>query len=358
MADLQDYKCPACGGALLFDSGLQKMKCPFCESVFAVEEVKTRDAELENEAANPQVNVQTGGWSQEEQSGLWVYSCQSCGGEIVGDETMAATSCPYCNNPVVVRGQFTGALRPDYIIPFKLDKNRAVEALKRFYKGRVFLPKSFKDQNKINEIKGIYVPFWLYSGTAQGDINYEMKNIRTWQDSTYNYTETKFYRAIRKGSLQFGYVPVDASRKMEDDLMDSIEPYNMGEAVHFQTAYMAGYLADKYDLDANSCVGRANVRVKSSTESAFARTVTGYNSVSRLSSIVQFTDVSVNYILLPVWMLVTKWQGKEYTFAMNGQTGNLMGKLPIDKKKKWGWFAGIAAAIALLLFPIVYAILG
>ena len=346
MAELQEYKCPACGGPLAFDSDLQKMKCPFCESVFTIEDIKTTDATLTEEMTGPDaVNTDSMHWDATEEGEFLTYSCQSCGAEIVADKTTGATHCPYCNNPVVMRGQFSGSLRPDLIIPFKLNKEHAKAELKKFYRGRFFLPKTFKSENKINEIRGLYVPFWLYSGESKANIEYKATKIRTWSDSKYNYTETKTYRILRKGAVRFSNIPVDGSKKMPNDLMDSIEPYSVADASSFQTAYMAGYVADKYDEDAQQCIPRANTRVENSTKSVFAGTVTGYHSVTPKHSIVKFGDVSVKYILLPVWMLITSWQGGTYTFAMNGQTGKMMGKLPINQKKKWGLFAAIMAVL-------------
>ena len=327
MADLYEYKCLACGGALAFDVGLQKLKCPYCDSVFDAEQMNK--AGEEGKASDAQSSV----WTQEEQSGLLVYSCKSCGGEIIADANTGATSCPYCNNPVVMTGQFSGTLRPDSIVPFKLDKKSAIAALKRHYNKRPFLPSLFKAQNKLDEIKGIYVPFWLFSAKVQADIEFTAKTIRRWSDSDYNYTETKNYRVIREGAIQYNDIPVDASLKMPDDLMNSLEPYNMNEAASFNTAYMAGYLADKFDVEKESSVQRANKRMATSTENTFGESVTGFDSKAINKSDIRFSDVSAKYTLLPVWLLVTSWNNNQYTFAMNGQTGKFIGELPVDKKK-------------------------
>ena len=192
---------------------------------------------------------------------------------------MAATSCPFCGNPVVLMGQFKGDLRPDYIIPFKLDKKAAKAGFEKHLSGKRLLPKVFKSQNHIEEIKGVYVPFWLFDTDAKAKIRYRATTVRTWSDSEYDYTETSHFMVHRGGSIGFERVPVDGSSKMADDLMESIEPYNFEDAVDFQTAYLAGYMADKYDVTAEQSIERANERVKQSTEDVFADTVTGYATV-------------------------------------------------------------------------------
>ena len=163
MAGLQEYKCPCCGGAIAFDSKIQKMKCPYCDTEFEMDALKGYDAELQNEQTDDMEWDTSAGseWQEGETDGLRTYVCKSCGGEIVGDANMAATSCPFCDNPIVMMGQFAGALKPDLVIPFKLDKKAAKEGLKKHLTGKRLLPKIFKDQNHIDEIKGVYVPFWV-----------------------------------------------------------------------------------------------------------------------------------------------------------------------------------------------------
>ena len=237
MAVLQEYKCPCCGGAIAFDSSLQKMKCPYCDTEFEMETLASYDNELKNEPAENMAwnDVAGAEWQDSETEGLLSYVCKSCGGEIVGEKTTAATSCPFCGKPVVMMGQFSGSLKPDYVIPFKVDKKAAKAALKLHYGGKRLLPKVFKDQNHIAEIKGIYVPVWLFNADADANIRYKATKVRAWSDSNYNYPETSFYAISRGGKIGFERVPVDGSTKMDDALMESIEPYDFTGAVDFQT---------------------------------------------------------------------------------------------------------------------------
>jgi len=291
-------------------------------------------------------------WQPGEADGLRVYVCQSCGGEIVGDETTGATNCPFCDNPVVMMGQFSGALKPDYVIPFRHDKKAAVEALKKHYLGKRLLPKVFKDENRLEEVKGIYVPFWLFDANADANIRYKASRVRHWSDSQYNYTETSYYAVLRAGKIGFERVPVDGSSKMDDTLMESIEPFDFSQAVDFQTAYLAGYLADKYDVDADQSIDRANDRIRVSTEEAFRKTVTGYTSVMAENTNISLSDGQAKYALFPVWILNTTWNGEKYTFAMNGQTGKFVGDLPVDKKAYRRWLFGLTGAISAAAFLI------
>lgn len=359
MAALQEYKCPACGGAIAFDPGIQKMKCPYCDTEYEVETLKEFDEILKEEQPdNMRWEAPAGSqWQEGEIQGMMVYSCNSCGGEIVADETTSATACPYCDNPVVVMGQLQGVLRPDYIIPFKLDKKAATEALKKHLLGKRLLPKVFKDQNHIDEIKGLYVPFWLFDAVADGNIRYRASRVDFFSDHEYNYTRTSYYSLVRKGTANFEKVPVDGSTKMDDELMESIEPFDFKEAVDFQTAYLAGYLSEKYDVKEEESIEKANARIRQSMEDELLATITGYQDVAAEHSSIQLSHGSAKYALYPVWLLNTTWKGQKYTFAMNGQTGKFVGDLPLDKGAYWKYFGLVAVAASGIIYGLANLIL-
>ena len=354
MSVLQQYKCPCCDGAIEFDSSSQRMKCPYCDTEFDVEALLAYGSG-DQEGRGVELDVEPSGqWQVGETEGLRVYACNTCGGEIVTDETTGATECPFCGNPVVMSGQFAGDLKPDLVIPFKVDKKTAIAALSKHYEGKKLLPKVFKDQNHIQEVKGLYVPVWLFDADADARITYKASRIHRWSDSQYNYTETNYYAVVREGSLDFANVPVDGSTKMDDTLMESVEPFDLKESVDFKTAYLSGFLADKYDVDAHSSVRRANERMKRSTEDAFAESVMGYSTVIPVSSHVDLQNGKAKYALLPVWILNTKWNGKTFSFAVNGQTGKTVGDLPMDKGAYCRWFFGIAGAVSAAIFGLSY----
>ena len=375
---ITNYQCPACTGPLHYSESLGKLKCDYCgteyevaeiEAMYAKKEEKSVEAQKKAEKETEQKKQQQAkaaeeGWDTSDISDNWgkdaagmkSYNCPSCGAELICDETTAATSCPYCGNPTVVPGQFSGVLKPDYVIPFKLDKKAAKERLKKHLTGKRLLPKAFKSENHISEVKGIYVPFWLYDTDADADIRYRATKTRFWSDSDYDYTETSYYAVHRSGSLGFDHVPVDGSASMENDLMESIEPFDFKEAVDFQTAYLAGYFADKYDVTASECEKRANERIRRSTEAAFRDTVRGYASVVPENTSIRLHNGTTKYALYPVWILQTKWKGDNYIFAMNGQTGKFVGNLPTDKNAFARWFLGTTGVVGVITYIILYLI--
>ncbi len=348
MSSLLNYVCPSCDGKIEFNASLQKMKCPYCDTEYdisALEELsEAKNEEKIKEDVFDWNNTEGNSWSETEKAGLVSYLCNTCSGEIVTDATTAATSCPFCGNPVVFTQQLHGLLKPDVVIPFRLDKNQAMEAYKKHITGKKLLPDIFKDKNHIDEIKGIYVPFWLFDASVEGDAQYKATRVRHWSDANYNYTETSHYSVFRGGNMAFAKIPVVGSSKMSDDLMESIEPYNFADAVDFNTAYLSGFFADKYDVDVNESIKRANERIRQSTIDTLAASVQGYSTVTPAGCNVNMTAGSSKYALYPVWLLNTTFEGERYTFAMNGQTGKFVGNLPMDKKKYKKYFA-ISAVI-------------
>lgn len=358
MAAIQVYKCPCCGGAIVFDSTTQKMKCPFCDTGFEMATLASYDSELKCDQDDDMTwdTAAVEQWQGGGANGSYPYVCQSCGGEITCDENTAAAFCPFCGDPVIMTERASGTLRPDLVIPFQLDKGAAKTALKKHYEGKRLLPKVFKDQGHIDEIKGVYVPFWLFDASVQVDARYKATKVHRWSDDSYDYKETAFYSVSRRGILKFENVPVDGSTKMPDDLMDSIGPYDHSKAVSFQTAYLAGYLASKYDVSADQCALRANERIRKSAEDAINATVNGYESVTKEAGSIRSYDPKIRYALLPVWLLSTRWNGQDYLFAMNGQTGKLVGDLPVDKAACRKWLFGLTGIIGTALFAFSYLI--
>ena len=362
MADkTTNYQCPACTGPLHFDGASGKLVCDYCGSAYEVADIEARyaqkqasaDAAAETEARKAEKARSTAAegpvWSEAEAAGLSSCSCPTCGAELVCDETTAATTCPYCGNPTVLGGKLSGKLKPEYVLPFKLEKKDAIAQLTKYYKGKAFLPKAFKSQNHIAEIQGVYVPFWLYDAQADARGSYEGQITESHREGDYVVTTTQHYDVRREGSAAFQKVPVDGSSKMPNSHMDAIEPFDYSDLKPFSTAYLPGFLADRYDEDAKTCLSRAQSRMETSTAQALHATITGYSELHPLAENIHVNVKKAHYALLPVWMLHTRWNGKDFLFAMNGQTGRLIGDLPVDKRRVAAWFAGISLPLMAVL---------
>ncbi len=341
-----NYQCLSCGGPLRFDSSRGVLTCDHCDSSFAPEAVEEAYAARQQQA-DARAGLATDGVTD-------AYTCSSCGAQLVYDGVTAISNCPYCGNPAVVPGILAEDFKPDLIIPFKLERDAATKALEEHYKGKKFLPKEFVGQSKIQEIQGVYVPFWLYNAQASGKAWYEAKDTRVFKQGDYQITETDYYDVYRSGSMDFERIPVDGSSRMPDAHMDAIEPFNYEELRPYSVAYLPGFLASRYDENVDECRSRAEKRVESSVEQALADTVSGYGTVSCTHSEVDVQWKDALYALFPVWMLTTQWNDESFLFAMNGQSGKLIGNLPVSKAKVAAWFFGIFALAAAVFAAIVF----
>ena len=353
MADqsLLSFKCPSCGAPLTYDTDAGDFNCSYCDSHFDFETVKNADVNAEQPFDWGDYNQNV---SQEVLEGTVSYVCKSCGAEIVADATTAATRCPYCDNVVLMEPNLSGFIKPNGVIPFQIDQKGLADRIKAFCKGKWLLPGNFVTENKIKEIQGIYVPFWLFDCGCDGNVTYETTKLRHWSDSSYNYTETSYYYATVDGAMSFARVPVDGSVKMDDALMDSLEPFDYSKLVDFAPGYLSGFLADRFDVNVEASLPRADARVKQSVDNVFRRKLTEFNSVTRMASNLKLTDPSVKYVLLPVYLITSKYAGKPYQFAGNGQTGKVIGSLPVSKGKFWAFLLGFGALFSAIAFVIAW----
>ena len=346
-ATVMEYKCPCCNAGLVFGQSEQQLKCPYCDNVFDLE---TARAYTESQCTPESTDFQweeaaSEQWNQEEQSRIRSFLCQSCGGELITDEHTAATFCPYCGNPTILPGRLSGGVKPDGVIPFQTGKEDAKAAFLKLCKGKPLLPKFFTQEQQVEKIMGIYVPFWLYDCTAQLQGSYKATRTHTWSDSRYFYTKTDHYLLNRQASAAYSGIPMDGSSKMEDAFMESIEPYDYSRLVEFDTAYLSGFFADKYDVPSESGQDRIRSRVENAMNDRVQQSTLGYATVVPTTQNLSIQHSRAKYVLLPVWILNTKYKGETYTFAMNGQTGKITGSFPVCPRRSATWFAGICAAV-------------
>lgn len=356
-SNVLEFKCPCCNAALIFGADSQNLKCEYCDTAFEIDAINAYNESLDDQCQDSfsWENLNKTEWHPNEVHAIQAFLCPACGGEIITDENTAATFCPFCGNPTIVPSRMSGTLRPDFLIPFKTDKEDASSAFLRLCKGKLLLPKNFLSEQRMEKITGIYVPFWLYSCDTNFKGSYKATRIHRWSDSRYNYTKTDHFLLRRSAESHFSRIPMDASLKMDNSFMESLEPFDYQDLQEFNMAYLSGFFADKYDVPSSQGEERIRQRVEHTIQEELKKTTMGYSTVMPSAHSLQIEHSKVQYILLPVWMLNTRYKEKIYTFAMNGQTGKMTGEFPICVKKATGYFAGICIAVTLLatLFQII-----
>lgn len=331
MGKVLDNQCPCCGAVLHYNASLLKFKCEYCGNEFNIKDLKKiQDTTLKED------------YKEDEKDINYVeYHCSNCGAEIIADEQTAATFCLYCGNTAILKNKLSGEFKPSKIIPFAKDKEEAVKAFIGLSKGRPFMPKSFNSKENIEKITGLYVPFWLFDVNTGGQVNAVGTKVTHWSVGDTRYTKTSYYDLVRKGTMQFKQIPVDGSTRFNDDLMNSLEPFFFNRLVEYNHAYLSGFLAEKYDVLEQDAYESAEKRAIISSESVMLNSMVNYNTKQVTSKTISSNKASSEYVLLPIWMVNVKYKDAYHTFAMNGQTGEIVGDIPLNKTKVVLWSIGI-----------------
>lgn len=321
------YKCPNCNADLRFNPKKQGFSCEYCDSFFTPEECKQANEQMQQEQQE-QASV-TDEFAEQNQ----LFICQSCGAELITDSDTTATECLYCHNPVILKGRLSGEYMPSKVIPFKITREEATQIFQDWCKKRKFLPKDFTSKSQLVHLHGVYVPFWVADCHVHGIMHADCRKIKHWTSGNYQYTETSEFDVFREADLDFNGIPADGQSKVDDNLMEAIEPFDYRDTVNFEMAYLSGFLSDKYDVNKVQVFPRVRNRAVNGSDMLLRSSMIGYDSVRVLQSDMNILSTKWQYMLLPVWFMTFHYQGKQYDFAINGQTGKQAGTPPLHTKK-------------------------
>lgn len=353
------FTCPNCGASLVFDPKSQNVKCSHCGTEFKTEDLnKFKESLDKTEQKEINWDEQSKNFTKSEAEKLKVYYCQNCGGNLVTDENTSSTVCPYCGSPVILKERLSGDLKPDYVLPFKQDKSVILDTYYKYVKKHLFVKSDFLNKNELDaKFQGIYVPYWLFTTDTEGSANFRAEIVTSWSDSDYVYTKTSHYALYRAGQISYDHLPHDASSRMPDALMESVEPFYFKNAKPFSAEYLSGHAADRYDVPVKDVEQHVNERMRNTLVDFFRRSTIGYTHVTCTSSSITLIDPKVEYALYPVWIFNSLYKGKKYTFGMNGDTGKMTGNLPLSIGKFFLWFFIWILGLGGIAFGITAAIM-
>ncbi|WP_028547131.1 TFIIB-type zinc ribbon-containing protein [Paenibacillus taiwanensis] len=336
------YKCPSCGSGMVFDVETGTLSCHSCgrqDNIEHISDPLTQHVFAEEDEAQE-------------------YHCTSCGAVIMTDAKTSATSCSFCGSAVVLGDRLTGKLAPVKIIPFSVSKEQAMKAFRKWCRRGTLTPRGFMSANRIKGITGMYVPFWLYDLHNEVEVHGSGTKVSIYRSGEYEYTKTDYFQIYRKIGLNYTKVPIDAAEKMNDELMDKLEPFAYERLESFKTPYLAGYVAERYSYNDEELLPRAKDKIYEYINGYINSTTTAYSSVSYADVQIDTVIARADYVLLPVWVIHYDYKQSKYTFAMNGQTGKVVGKPPISKAKVAAWFAGVSAISFLAMQLLTFWMIG
>ena len=327
-------KCPACGNNLVFSAEEQVLTCSFCGGAYSPEKIDLLS----------QINSYDCDEADETEEDKHEVVCNACGATIVADNNTTASFCAFCGSPSVITQRLTKKFRPDFVIPFKLTREEALNKMREFAGSRRYVPKNFFRDDNIKKISGVYVPFWLMDSRCEMHthaVGYR-EDLR----------RKAKYSVVSDLNIKFRNVPFDSAVKMKDDLMESVEPYDCSELKPFSSSYLQGYYAQRYDLSVEKLTDRILYTLQRYGAEAVRTSLRGYDSFSCDSCSVTPHDLQQKYALFPIWLLAYEYKGRIYQIAVNAQTGKVDGELPVDKVKRGARLVGYYFTNFLMLSPI------
>ena len=326
---MQKYTCKTCDAELYWDSSVGALKCEYCDSVFQPSDFMDESMQSQKGETADKYDVAT---DESDSLDLVMYKCTECGAEIITAKGTVATTCAYCNRAITLSNKMTGAFKPASLIPFNVNKKEAKEIFKRYAKNSFLTPKEFQDDKVLTKMKGLYVPFYLHTFTDNADAELNCENTTTRRRGDDKLIIHHKYKVRMKANGLFSKIPTDALEKMDNQLMDNIEPFDYGHLKEFNPAYMAGFYAEQYNETSSQLFPRAHERAVDAMKKEMIKSA-GYESTSIVMFDDNISDYDSEYTMLPVWIFNAEYKNKKYTFAMNGDTGKITGKLPISIPK-------------------------
>ena len=330
------YSCKTCGAELYFDPKSGKLHCEYCGSDYEPEEYDfTPEEENHEDEVIPQEGMDAsyeGSATDESVStdDLVVYKCPNCGAEVITSKKTVATTCVYCNRAITLAGNVQGAFRPDYVLPFKKERKEVEAEYRKLCRKSFLTPRKLFSESTIEKIKGMYVPYWLFSFDGEASARYRAERVRTYRSGSDEVTEVSRYVVNEEGEGTFTRVPADAMQAMDNEMMDSIEPFDFSELEPFNPAYLTGFYTQQWDENASQNEPRAKSRAKTAMSGELLKHVGAYTTTLTEHEDFRWSNQTVELVMIPVWMMYMEYKGRKYVFGMNGQTGKMMGSLPKD----------------------------
>lgn len=347
------YRCPCCGASLEYGAQSGKLECKSCGNQYDLDAIEAINAPRMQ--GDIHFDMPDAAFDAQEAAQIQAYVCEACGAELMTEETTTATQCPYCGSPTILPERIEGSVKPEWVIPFSVPQEQAQQQFEAYFKGKMLLPNVFRQsRNRIETMRKLYVPYWLFDCAAGGHIVFDAQKKRVNRQGDWEITETDHYIVSRAGEMDFKNIPVDGSAKLDNRITESLEPFDLSAAVPFAPAVLAGAMADHADVNSAECEDRACQRVKNSLEQALRSTVSGYTAVSVRDKSFRTKDSKATPVLMPVWLMTTEKEGRTYTFAINGQTGKLTCDVPTDAKRTLLWGGGVFAVVLALACAAMY----
>ncbi len=311
-------KCPNCGAVILFSPKTKGYHCEHCSSDFSATEIEDYEKSISQRENDSDFNSHTN-----------VFICDSCAAEVISDENTAATFCVYCGSPLSLKGRISGELRPDYIIPFESDKETAVNSFIAWRKKKWFVPSAFKKVAHLDKITGLYAPYWILDCYLYATLGLQGEEVI---DDGNKY-RVKVYSHESKAVVKCDKILADASFKLDDTLMNALEPFDFSKMVEFNRSYLLGFYADRYDMPKDIVYDRIKSRAENGAFKLMSDSFARFKNRKITKKESEIIRENWSYAFFPVWVINFTYKNEKKEFLINGQNGRIIGELPISTPK-------------------------
>lgn len=348
-----EFPCQSCGGLMAYDAAAHAMKCPYCSAVVAVA-AQPGTAEYERIPLQEGLARAPRGWDADVRN----VSCNECGASVQVGAAEQTTKCPFCGSSKVLdHPADPNIIRPGGVVPFAIDRAQANQRFDRWIKGLWFRPNDLAKMAKVQEMGGVYLPFWAFSADVASN----------WRaEAGYYYYETETYRATENGRQvtktrrvqhtrwqpawgarrdRYDDLLICASKGVPADLTNKVSKFDMKQVAPYQAQFLAGWRAEAYAVGLEQGWGTATQRIEAEQRARCARDVPG-DTHRGLVVHNQISGVTFQHVLLPIWLAAYRYNGKVYQLLVNGQTGEVVGKAPWSV---WKILALVAAILAIVI---------
>lgn len=332
--------CKNCGHALVFDPAVQKLTCSACGSSFRAEEVES-ESKIYRQNLDAESLNSVNGTDEKDLMDCYVYTCSECGGEVIVNGTEASTKCVFCGNPSVVFSRIAKQKCPEFVLPFSITKDQALDIARRQIKRGLFVPKAIKNFS-VDCCRGIYLPYWIVNARAYNAVIVK-GSVKRGKNSV-----TKYFG--RAGGMSLKNLPVDASKALSDETSTKLEPFSLERMVPFDEDYLAGFYSNVTDVTYSDIRKAVCSRADEFYRDEALRTVkaSGKTVVSSHPSVALDNDLV--YVMLPAWFISFDYKGKHNTILVNGDSGKLVCALPWKKSLFYAMLITIGVVLTVLAF--------
>jgi len=327
-----NFTCKNCGGSLLYTPKSNSLECPFCSTIEPIEKSNQPIKKYDFDYALRNIDIHKRQIEKRE------LKCIKCSAPFELDANRFSSLCPYCETPVIT--ELTQEIKPKSLIPFSITQKEAQKKFREWIGSLWFAPKGLKDfVDGHSKLTGYYLPYWGYDTNTttqyhgqRGDIYYvtvQKRVIIDGREQIVNQREARINWTPVRGVVydKFNNIIVEATTSLSHDILDNLAPWDTNKLVAFNNKYISGFNSEEYSITLDNGFNLAKTKIDRKIYQHIKRDIGGDQQRVEYKD-TQYKDILYRHTLFPIWTAQFKWKNKTYNYAINAQTGKVVGDRP------------------------------